>query len=73
MRIKNIFNRHQYYFAEIIYFNEISNRNYFLFTLICELSTEHYTDFTLDKCLYFDNKFKYFIACILYRLFLLLK
>ena len=58
---------------EIIFRYDISKRNYFIFDLICKLSYLYYRDITLDVCLYYDNKFKYFIACILYRLFLLLK
>ena len=69
MRIKNIFNRHQYYYKEYISCNEISNRNYFIFNLICELYYLYYRDITLDVYLYFDNKLKYVIDCILYRLF----
>lgn len=63
------------YKCEVIYLIDVSATNEFIYNKIVELADYNYIDLEghVRICYYNCTSFKYTLACILYRIFLLLK
>ena len=63
------------YKCEVIHLIDISATNELIYDWIVELSDYNYIDLEgyVRICYYNNTSFKYILACILYRIFLLLK